>query len=417
MNRVFLCIILTIVASSLISAQNFWQPVNNGLTDPFVRAIVVKNTGTIFTGTEAGAFRSTNHGDNWSLLSATNGVTVQTMWIDAAQRIYGGTEHGVFVSTDDGNSWSHLNNGFPDTLVLAITMNESDHVFAGTDLGGLYRSTNLGANWTKLTNGLTSDNITVLANLGGGITLAGTDGQGMYRSTNNGDSWSAANGGITDLYLRAIAKKTGGIVFVGTNIGGVFRSNDFGQTWTEVNTNLTTLSIASLVVHPNGDVYVGTSGGGVFRSTNNGGSWSEVNSGLTNLFVYALAVDSSKYIFAGTAGDGDFRSIQPVTTAIHEDLVQAISYSLEQNYPNPFNPRTRLRFVIQNSSIVTLSVYNILGNTVATLVDGKRISEGSHEINFDASGLASGVYYYRLVAQTERSGETFVSVKKMVVMK
>src|SRR5207245_2752908 len=185
--------LLAFVTAALRSAQNFWQPVNNGLTEPIVRVIVVNAAGTLFTGTVAGAFRSTDHGDNWVHLTASDGLTVQTAWIDAAQRIYGGTEHGVFVSTDNGNSWTHLNNGFPDTLVLAIATDENNHVFAGTDLGGLFRSTDLGANWTKLTNGLTSDNMTVLASLGSGLVLAGTDGQGMFRSTNGGDTWAPAD--------------------------------------------------------------------------------------------------------------------------------------------------------------------------------------------------------------------------------
>ncbi len=424
MKLVLYCAFLTIVTTAFLAAQNFWQPVNNGLTEPIVRVIAVNAAGTIFTGTAAGAFRSTDHGNNWSYLPATGSITVQTAWIDAAQRIYGGTEHGVFVSTDGGDSWSPLNNGFPDTLVLAITTDENDYIFAGTDLGGLFRSTNLGANWTKLTNGLTSDNMTVLASLGSGIVLAGTDGQGMFRSTNGGNSWSRADSGLTDSTLYSIAKKAGGVVFVGTGLGGVFRSNDFGQTWTQVNNGLTNLTVVSLVVHPNGDVYAGTSPGGVFKSTNNGNSWSEVNSGLTNLYVYALAVDSSRYLFAGTVGDGDFRSIQPVT-AIREPLAQPVSYSLGQNYPNPFNPRTRLEFVVPNSSIVTLNVYNALGSIVATLIDGERTDAGSHELEFDASGLASGVYFYRLVAQHVARGdaaganhpEAFVGVRKLVIVK
>jgi ligand-binding sensor domain-containing protein len=424
MKLVLHCAFLTVLATALLSAQNFWQPVNNGLTEPIVRVIAVNAAGTIFTGTVSGAFSSTDHGNNWSYLTASGGVTVQTLWIDAAQRIYGGTEHGVFISTDNGASFSPPANGFPDTLVLAIATDENDHVFAGTDLGGLFRSTDVGATWSKLTNGLTSDNMTVLASLGGGLVLAGTDGQGMFRSTNDGDTWAPADSGLTDSTLYSITKKAGGIVFVGTNTGGVFRSGNFGQTWTQVNTGLTTLAVVSLVVHPNGDVYAGTSPGGVFKSTNNGNSWSEVNSGLTNLYVYVLAVDSSRYLFAGTVGDGDFRSVQPLT-AVREPLARPELYSLSQNFPNPFNPTTMLTFVVPNLSIVTLRVYNALGSVVTTLIDGERIEPGAHEIEFNAAGLASGVYFYRLVAQQAaggdaagaKHGEAFVGVRKLVIVK
>jgi hypothetical protein len=72
-------------------------------------------------------------------------------------------------------------------------------------------------------------------------------------------------------------------------------------------------------------------------------------------------------------------------------------FNLHQNYPNPFNAITNFEFRIPNFSHVELSVYNILGQKVATLLDEKRPA-GQHKVTFDASGLASGIYYYKLVA-------------------
>ena len=69
---------------------------------------------------------------------------------------------------------------------------------------------------------------------------------------------------------------------------------------------------------------------------------------------------------------------------------------LEQNYPNPFNPATSIQFALPDAQHVFLRVFDVLGRPVATLVDGKTMSAGTHTIRFDASGLASGVYVYRL---------------------
>jgi len=85
-------------------------------------------------------------------------------------------------------------------------------------------------------------------------------------------------------------------------------------------------------------------------------------------------------------------------------------FSLEQNYPNPFNPSTTIEFTLPTSAFVTLKVYNLLGEEVATLAAEKR-SAGIHRINWDAKGLASGVYLYRLEA-----GD-FVQTKKLILMK
>ncbi len=86
------------------------------------------------------------------------------------------------------------------------------------------------------------------------------------------------------------------------------------------------------------------------------------------------------------------------------------AYSLQQNYPNPFNPTTSIAFMIANTGFTTLKVYNLLGSEVATLVNSN-LTPGSYEVKLDASDLASGVYYYKLV-----SGN-FESVKKLVVVK
>jgi len=73
------------------------------------------------------------------------------------------------------------------------------------------------------------------------------------------------------------------------------------------------------------------------------------------------------------------------------------TYSLAQNYPNPFNPSTTTKFELPKSSDVKLSVCDLLGREVSVLVSKKR-DAGVHEVKFDAAGLASGVYFYRLTA-------------------
>jgi hypothetical protein len=73
------------------------------------------------------------------------------------------------------------------------------------------------------------------------------------------------------------------------------------------------------------------------------------------------------------------------------------SFILEQNYPNPFNPSTTIRYTLPEASYVTLSVFNALGQEVATLVQGE-VDAGDHEVVFDAAGLASGAYVYRVTA-------------------
>jgi len=100
-----------------------------------------------------------------------------------------------------------------------------------------------------------------------------------------------------------------------------------------------------------------------------------------------------------------------VITAIEPmDLTGPADYELEQNFPNPFNPRTNIRFSIPRLAAVKLIVYNTLGEAVVTLVD-ENLAAGKYQVDFDASQLSSGIYFYRLTA-----GDMMQS-RKMILMK
>ena len=93
-----------------------------------------------------------------------------------------------------------------------------------------------------------------------------------------------------------------------------------------------------------------------------------------------------------------------------EDFTLPLEFSLEQNYPNPFNPSTTIEYSIPESGNVTLKVFDVLGNEVATLINGQN-EAGKHKIDFNASTLKSGVYFYRI-----ESG-SFVETKKLILLK
>jgi len=106
----------------------------------------------------------------------------------------------------------------------------------------------------------------------------------------------------------------------------------------------------------------------------------------------------------------DFDGTFEYSNVIEVEIVPPLKFSLEQNYPNPFNPVTSIQYSINSMQFVTLKVYDVLGKEVATLVNEEKPS-GHYEINFNASNLASGIYYYQL-----RAGE-FVETKKMLLLK
>ena len=105
----------------------------------------------------------------------------------------------------------------------------------------------------------------------------------------------------------------------------------------------------------------------------------------------------------------------PVTVTIVEAVDESVEllpmeYALYQNYPNPFNPTTRIRFDLRERSHVLLEVYNILGQKVVTLLD-RSMDAGRYNADFDATRLASGVYFYRITANN------FTDLKKMILIR
>jgi hypothetical protein len=93
-----------------------------------------------------------------------------------------------------------------------------------------------------------------------------------------------------------------------------------------------------------------------------------------------------------------------------DDITSLLSYELFQNYPNPFNPSTKINFSTKKNGYVNLSVYDILGNKVANLVN-HRMTAGYYEVEFNASNLPSGIYFYRIQAGT------FTVTKKLILLK
>lgn len=119
-----------------------------------------------------------------------------------------------------------------------------------------------------------------------------------------------------------------------------------------------------------------------------------------------LGSDNDVYVVGGNTA----RINQKIVTTVDEDAKAPEGYSLGQNYPNPFNPTTTISFSIPTSAFTTLNVYDILGNEVATLINEEKPA-GNYEVNFDASGLASGMYLYRLQIST------FIETKKMILFR
>ena len=116
----------------------------------------------------------------------------------------------------------------------------------------------------------------------------------------------------------------------------------------------------------------------------------------------------------GTTNVSGSLVVDPATSIKDEEIPTV--YALDQNYPNPFNPSTSIRFSIPTQSNVLIKVYNIMGEEISLLNNGN-MEAGIHEINWNASNLASGVYVLRIQATATDNSQEFIDMKKMILMK
>ncbi len=122
--------------------------------------------------------------------------------------------------------------------------------------------------------------------------------------------------------------------------------------------------------------------------------------------------DGDMDVLSASWGDGKiawYENLSPTGIEVTSNEIP-IEFSLGQNYPNPFNPNTTINYQIRELSFVTLKVFDVLGNEVATLVNEVK-PIGTYEITWTAENLPSGIYFYRLQAGS------FVETKKMVLLR
>jgi len=398
----------------------------------------------------------------WSVQSSG---TVQNLWtvkaVNNAIGWAGGDSATVRKTTDGGATWT---NGNPNPGIMvgniyAIEALDANNAWCAswrsTGTTYIWKTTNGGANWLQSfsqAGGFIND--VKFINLSTGFAYGNPVGGrwSLFKSTDGGSTWDS-----TGLYLQQAGSETGynnamfvsgNNIWFGTNNTRVYKSNNFGTTWTF---GATTGQTSSYAVHFN-STSLGMIGGatGVLRTTDGGTTWAAAGSvpgsgnisGVEGFFTNFWCVrgpaiyrssdngDSWALNYTGSAVLADIDLIAlsgcPDGWAVGSSgtIVRMISYvgipkgsteipnvfKLEQNYPNPFNPVTVIGYQLSASSFVTLKVYDLLGREVATIVNENRPA-GYYTVEFDATNLASGLYFYTL-----KAGD-FTDTKKMLVVK
>jgi hypothetical protein len=170
----------------------------------------------------------------------------------------------------------------------------------------------------------------------------------------------------------------------------------------------TSCHIKAFLTGPSGAF--GWSGGPIEVSSKNSAK-NLLSSGITNTGMSILVWGDNRHDIGGIYAQNIHYNGTLGTVSVRKISTGIITkYELYQNYPNPFNPLTKIKFSIPENSIITLKVYNVIGQEIATLVNEK-LNAGTYEIPFSNNLLPSGVYFYRLQA-----GD-YTNTKKLILLK
>ncbi len=249
------------------------------------------------------------------------------------------------------------------------------------------------------------------------------------RSTDQGITWKLFTLANFEASAASIAinKRNPDSVYVSCN-NNIYLTPDGGNSWETVFSSrgifINTLAVDPL--HPE-NVFAGglffddshqSPNHGVFlHSTNGGTDWNEPDADVdrtldevTSMIVMRKSNDDKSYVFVGTDGTGVWEYKYSTITGIGgiKDLPER--FILFQNYPNPFNPETTIKYELPKEANVQLTIYNILGQKAAELVNSFQ-KAGRYEVNWNAKDFASGVYIYQLRA------ENFSQSRKLILMK
>ena len=388
-----------------------WEPVIDGLPYLSVTCIAAKNN-KLFAGTDSfGASFSDDNADTWYPVNKGGNKYINMLGI-RGNTIFEGTKAGIFRSTNNGKEWIHIDySGTPfDHYSFA---SNNTFAFAGINFehhdannGSVLRSSDDGLTWTEVLTGSVSALAVNNSNIFAGCPDKRQSPGKIFRSTNDGTDWTEVMGeNITSLALK------GTTIFAGTSENGIFRSTDNGNTWNQFNNGLTDTAINALVYTTNENRVFAATISGIFYTTIKGTKWFKINAGLTNTEIYTLATDND-FVYAGVSNMGLWRySLAKMNApAFVLNNETPSTFSISQNYPNPFNPTTNIRYEIPKNSIVKLVVFDALGREIITLVN-EQLNPGTYESTFNASQYPSGVYFYRLIT------DGFSETKKMVLLK
>jgi photosystem II stability/assembly factor-like uncharacterized protein len=415
------------VTKTLVRKQN----TSGNIGNPFAMHPTNKDGMFILAGSVLR--RSLDKGETWvQLASGIAGGNCHSFFVNALDTnlmiaSMGSSGGRVIVSTNYGQTWTNSIASINLTsygMPLEVDPNNPNIVYLAPDNAPLRVSTNWGGTWTLLSGGeaggtfrspcdviVAYDNPNTII-IGDGVTGVGSGK--VWKSTNGGMNWTLINTvSGSEIPMMAHSSLDVNLVYHSTwSSGSFWKSTNLATSFTNLNRSGSLWACDIAKDDPTAVAY-DQYGTNTFLSLDDGADFLQIPA-TSSPAAGVLFHDKETLLFQHGSGIDKLvitYNVTPVTGNGQISSEIPSSFGLSQNYPNPFNPTTQIKYDVAKSSNVSIKVYNVLGNEVAKLVSGN-LPAGRYSADFNASNLATGIYFYTLEVDGAK-----IDTKKMILVK
>jgi photosystem II stability/assembly factor-like uncharacterized protein len=379
------------------SAQS-WNRQNGGYANINQNFFINQNTG--FCAGDSGIIlKTTNAGNNWITKTTNTTRKLNSIHFINDNIGYCAGDTGMVLKTiNGGESWSALNTGVINGLNAIQFVDMNTGIAAGKNHVAI-RTTDGGLSWSSQTISTSGDilSINFISPSQGFLTTE----SGIIKTTNSGINWfqvaSTPNGDGRDVFF--INSSTGYVVATQSRI---YKTTNEGLNWVLQSTGFSGNRLTSVYFfNVSNGITIGDAG--VIHKTSNGGTnWIKMPTITDNNLTSIYFTDANTGYITGEYGTLLKTTNGGLSFVNYNGSTVVSEYKIYQNYPNPFNPSTVIKYELPKNEHVMLKIFTITGKEIFSLVNEKQ-SSGIYEVFLDASSLPSGIYFYSLIIENQRT--------------
>ena len=406
-----------------------WVNQYSGVTGRLTDVVMLDSVTAIVVGENGSVLKTIDAGETWNhkepVIDDITGWNAVSFYNESEGIVVGKYNHQIMVTPNAGEEWIFREPGSEVNEFLSALYLSPGYIYAGDDSGRVWISTDSGKTWTS--EHVASQAIRSIFPWRGAYIeslpiYALTPFSLFMKMEFPSSSWSE----VQMDYFKALGSAAfkgefsfgGGPGFIVGTWGdftytpAIVRNQLNDTTWQPVSLNFGIGALYDLSAPSSDIIYACGTSGMILKTTDGGDNWSSLNTptsrSLNSIYFFdedrGFAVGDSGTILFTNNGGGEITAVDNNSLTLPDELL------LQQNYPNPFNPSTNITYSLPKSGFVTLKIYNLNGEEVSVLLN-KEMRSGTYNVTWDAHGLPSGIYLYKI------SIDNNYAVRKMVLVK